>query len=211
MQMGKLLIALTVATFTSIASADVFVTAEPIHIYWLPDTGPTDVLIVSNALMYEDPNTMADAALRIDLTSGETFEGHDGYTSIDGGMLYIMTDIDMRYGPMFTYDTYIGLFGGTASPHGGAVELGGGPLSLSAPNISIEWDEGVMVYGGGGQIGNISLTPDSMGTWSFIAYNDQGQRFEASGDVVNGYMLVPEPASLAVLGFGVPLLLRRVR
>lgn len=215
MQTVKPLVALVWAAFTSTASANVFVTSEFHDYFFLPappvNANGLDATFVSNALMYDDPNTFVDAALRIDLTSGDTFEGHGGYTSVDFNTYSNRTDADNRfYSITLTYDTYVGRRFGTASVLGGADDLGGGPLSITPQNISIKWEEGSQILGLF-QIGNISLTPDSMGTWSFTASNDLGQRFEKSGDVINGYMLVPEPAGLIALGLGMPVLLRRMQ
>ncbi len=156
--------------------------------------------IVANAIMWDGGGSVdwTSAALVVDLTSGSAYQTPDA--GADGPPSAFIIGIV----PAAEFDTYVGIIGGDGNGiAGGAGDIGGGPKSLDAPQISVSWYNNGLADTGAVKIGNISLSEDAQGTWKLLS---AGVIIE--GPVVNGAM-VPEPASLALLGLGGLAALRR--
>lgn len=156
---------------------------------------------VANAITWDGggTNDWTSAGLVVNLTSGTAYQDAFGADAPPNPAFFPTF-------PALEFDTYVGILeDGTAGIAGGAGDVGGGPLSLDAPQISVSWfntdssDTGVV------QIAMVTLSDDAQGTFSYIS---QGVRTD--GAVINGVMGgVPEPASMALLGLGGLALLRR--
>jgi PEP-CTERM motif len=90
-----------------------------------------------------------------------------------------------------------------AATFGGAVALGVAWFSPGADADDI---------GAGLPIGSFAFTDDSQGTWALRTINAADDQENLTGVVVNGVMtVIPEPASLALMGLGGLAALRRRR
>ncbi len=111
--------------------------------------------------------------------------------------------------PTLKWDTYVGILGGVndVGPLG-AGDLGSLVVSLAGNLVSATWGGTDVTNTGPTQIANISLSSDATGTWQLITAF-AGLPLLQSGGVVEGGAVVPEPASLALLGLGGLAALRR--
>ncbi len=157
--------------------------------------------VVTHAIMWDGGGTQdwTSAAMVIDLTSGSAYQT-DG-AGADGPPSSFVIGLV----PAVEFDTYVGIIDdGSAGIAGGAGDLGGGPLSMNAPQISVSWYNNSTDDTGIVKIGNVSLSTDAQGTWSILSAG-----VTVSGIVGDGYMVIPEPASLGLLGIGGLALIRR--
>ncbi len=151
----------------------------------------------ANEIVWEGGADWTSSALVVDLTSGTAYQDAFG-----GDAPY--TPALLVPFPSVEFDTYVGIVNGVGNGiAGGAGDLGGGPLSLNANQISVSWfntgtDDTAAV-----RIGMITLSTDAAGTWKLLS---GGVITEGT---VEGGALVPEPASLALLGLGGLAALRR--
>ena len=112
--------------------------------------------------------------------------------------------------PSVEFDTYVGIVEtdpdndpvGNGIP-GGAGDIGGGPLSLNLPDISVSWYDTKTDDIGPIRIGMITLSNDTEGWCTIVSGGDTYM-----APVMNG-VIGPEPTSLALLGLGGLALLRR--
>ncbi len=154
----------------------------------------------ANAIIWDGHGTedWTSAALRIDLTHGSVYQtpgaGADGPpTSFVIGLV-----------PEVEYDTYVGIVDGVGNGiAGGAGDLGGGPLSMDGPQISVSWFNNVANDYGRVRIGMITLSADAQGQCVILS---GGKTYYVP--VTDG-MIWPEPTSLGLLGVGGLALLRR--
>ncbi len=152
---------------------------------------------VANAINWDGPSEWTSAGIVVDLTAGSV------YNNTNGGDGPPSTAF-IGFVPALAFDTHVGIIDdGSAGIAGGAGDIGGGPQSADAPQISLSWFNTATGDTGGQQIGMITLSEDAAGTWTYVS-----QGVATSGVVVNG-ALVPEPASLALLGLGGLAALRR--
>lgn len=116
--------------------------------------------------------------------------------------------------PAAEFDTYVssGVQGESVSMTG-AVDLGEGPnVIFDTSKLSITWwvdsTDDIGTLG----LARVTLADNATGTWQFLATAApaEGPRVEASGPIVDGY-LVPEPAMLSLLALGAMALIRRRR
>ena len=152
---------------------------------------------IANQIVWEGGADWTSAALVVELTSGDAYQ--DGFGSDSPP-----TEAFFPTFPALEYDTYVGILSGEGNGiAGGAGDIGGGALSLNAPQISVSWfntgtnDTGVV------GIGMITLSDDAAGTWTLLSAG------ETTTGTVEGGAMVPEPASLALLGLGGLAALRR--
>lgn len=120
--------------------------------------------------------------------------------------------------PTLQWDSFVGIPGdGTGGIAGGAGDLGGPGganqigllLTDAAPQtVSVTYFNTATNNTGSIQTGNITLSADAAGTWQRITSFAGGVLVQSGGPVANGAM-VPEPASLALLGLGGLAALRR--
>ena len=109
------------------------------------------------------------------------------------------------------FDTWVGVpFDGTNGIAGGAGDIpGAGPLSMAGQTISVTgFNTTTTDTAANLRVGNITLSNDAVGTWQMIMSFAGGVLVQSSG-VVEGGAMVPEPASLALLGLGGIAALRR--
>ncbi len=151
---------------------------------------------VACEIIWEGGADWTSAALVIDLTSGSVYQNVYGGDAAPNPALFAVF-------PELEFDTYVGIIGdGTAGIAGGAGDLGGGPLSLNAPQISVSWFNTATDDTGPVRIAMITLTDDARGTWSMLS----------GGVITQGTLIlpcIPEPTSLGLLGLGGLALLRR--
>ena len=158
--------------------------------------------IVPNTIAYAlfadgEGDDWTGAVLRGDLTSGTAYQNVSGGDSAPSSAF-------IGFVPELEFDTYVGIIDdSTAGIAGGAGDLGGGPLSLDEPQISVTWFNTRTNDTGPIQIGNITLSDDAAGTWELIVSFAGGQVRSS------GIFEVPEPATLSLMGLGGLAVMRR--
>ena len=156
---------------------------------------------MANALIADgEGDDWTGAVLRVDLSAGSVYHDDSGQGGIPSPWPF--------FPPEREFDTNVGIFDdGTAGIAGGAGDLGGGALSLNAPQISVTWFNTDADDLDPVQIAMITLSPDATGTWELITSFTGGQLL-SSGVVING-TIVPEPASLTMLVLGSLAMIRQ--
>ncbi len=155
---------------------------------------------VANEIVWDGGGTedWTSAGLLVNLPTGTTYQtpdvGGDGAPS----------DFVIGIVPEVEFDTYVGIIGdGSGSIADYAGDIVDQAFSLDAPQIYVSWYNSATNDFGPVRIGMITLSEDATGDWTLIS---AGVTY--SGDVVNGAM-VPEPATMGLLGLGGLALLRR--
>lgn len=157
---------------------------------------------VANTLTVDgEGDDWTGAVLKIDLTAGTAYQNGSGGDAAPSSAF-------IGFVPELEFDTYVGIIDdSSAGIAGGAGDLGGGAQSLDAPQISITWFNTDTGDTGVANVANITLSPDAAGSWELITSFAGGQ-LQSSGTVEGG-ALVPEPATLALMGLGGIAALRR--
>jgi len=176
---------------------------------WYVDTANTIPNVIANRLTVDgEGQDWTAAVLLVELTQGLVHNGAPDSARPQVGFWGI---------PGFEileWDTWVGT---TQSGGPGINDLGpfcfGGDLgcrafSMSGQLVSATWGGTATTEIGPTRIANISLTDDAAGTWSLQTAFAGGLVVESSGVVING-AIVPEPASVVLLGLGALSLTKR--
>ncbi len=177
---------------------------------WLVDGANTIPNTVANALIANGGGADWTAAvLVVDISNSPG--------SVHNGVIDSMRPQDAFWGffPDLQWDTYVGTVpsnapGATDVGPLGAGDLGSPVLSMAGQLISVTWGGTAQTETGATQIANITLTDDSQGVWQLIVAFAHGDTVRTGGRVLNGE-IIPEPASLALVGLGGLAVLRRRR
>ncbi len=103
-------------------------------------------------------------ALRIDLSAGSFYQHPYG---ADGSSPQFVIDLF----PTLEFDTYVGIIGdGTGGIAGGAGDIGGGPFSMDAPQLSVSWFNTSNTDTGYLRVGMMTLSDDAVGTGILYSY-----------------------------------------
>jgi len=175
-----------------------------------PEVDPTVTIpdIVSHKLIADgEGDDWTGAVLRVDLTDGSVYNT----PGTDPGNLGPGPRPWLGWPPWPPEgDSYVGILSdGSAGIAGGAGDLGCVGQSMSGTGacaVSVTWFNTAVGDTSPVQIGNISLTDDAAGTWEMFTSFANGQ-VRTSGPVINGVM-VPEPASMVLLGISGLMLIR---
>jgi hypothetical protein len=158
--------------------------------------------VVANSLLVDGEGAdWTGIVLRVDLTAGSVYNDALGADTPNQAFWGVF--------PALEFDSWVGVAGdGTNGIAGGAGDLGGGPQSMTGQTISITGFNTTVTNTAALRVGNISLSSDAAGTWQLIQSFAGGVLIRSEGVVEAGAM-VPEPASLALLGLGGLAAIRR--
>jgi PEP-CTERM motif len=175
---------------------------------WSIDASNIVAGTVANALTADGAgDDWTGAVLKIDLTAGSVY--NDAGFGADGPP----TSAFIGLVPALAFDSYVGIIDdATAGIAGGAGDLGGGAQNLAGGGVdaaSITWFNTATGDTAAVQVANITLSDDAAGSWALIT-SFAGGLVQTGGTIVGG-ALVPEPASLALMGLGGLAALRRRR
>ncbi len=153
---------------------------------------------VANEIVWSGPADWTSSALLVNLPTGTAYQ--TPAAGGDGAPAEFMIGLV----PELEFDTYVGIIGdGSAGIPGNPGGINPDPFSMDAPRINVSWANTSPYDFGPVRIGMITLSEDATGDWKLLSAN-----VLYSGVVVNGAM-VPEPATLGLLGLGGLALLRR--
>jgi phage gpG-like protein len=161
----------------------------------------------------------------VTLTAGSIFQRGGGCNG--GSVAPCQTDIDTDIGPNIAYDTFFAIGGLTSETTtggssanvllvGGAANLPGGGAGLvnTTSSINAAWapSPGQVVPPAQNYVtANVTLTTTAQGTWSYFGSTSDGAtRTYVNLPIVNGVM-IPEPASICLMGLGLVGLVGLVR
>ncbi len=137
---------------------------------------------VANEIVWTGPSDWTSAGIVIDLSIGSVYNHPNGS---------IAAPIPALFGPFpeLEFDTYFGIIDdSTGGIAGGAGDIGGGPLSEDAPQVSVSWFNTSPNDTEPVQIGMLTLSDDSQGTISWVS-----QGVMTSGTLIGGVLAVPGP------------------
>lgn len=162
---------------------------------------------ITNDVVVDAASDWLSAVLAIELTSGDIYQHPAGGNTSPNPILI------PAYNAL-EYDTYVsnGVVGEAVST-AAAADLGYAAIEADVDTFALSWyttegdDLGILA------LVRATLSTDAQGSWQFRATASPagGPAVELAGNVVDGYM-VPEPATMALLGLGgLAALIRRKR
>lgn len=164
----KLLMGVVVLTCAHTASANLSINYVPQNI--LPGFN-------SYEIVWNGPSDWTSAGLTINLSSGSMYQHALGGDSAPNPAFFVPF-------PELAFDTYVGIIDdSTAGITGGAGDVGGGPLSLDAPQVSVSWFNTDPNDTGPVRIGMLTVSEDALGDISYIS----------QGVVTSGFFPSPPP------------------
>ncbi|WP_432798449.1 PEP-CTERM sorting domain-containing protein [Poriferisphaera sp. WC338] len=200
--LNKFLTALTIGAMASTATA----TVNNVSFSQVDNSSALSGHI-TNDIAIDYTGQWDGSQLILSLTSGGIYQDNAGSDTAPNAAFF-------GFVPTLEFDTFItggalvqgGITPGTA---GGAVNLGGNPgATFSTSAIDIAWfppgGSSGITNQTGFTVARITLTDDATGTFKFLASDGEIATWE-DGVIANGVLglgVVPEPASLMLLGIG---------
>ena len=134
---------------------------------------------VANELIWDGGETedWSGNALRIDLSAGSFYHHlYGGNGTVPQAVIDLFPEVE--------FDTHVGIQGdSTVYIPGGAGDLGAGPLSMTAPQLSVTWGNINHDNTGYLRIGMITMSNDAVGTGSLLAPGGTMISFSINGGV----------------------------
>ena len=159
---------------------------------------------ISSQLVIDASTDWLAANLILDLTSGSIYQ--DAFLSGFGPPSAAIVNAL----PSTRFDTYVtgstGLAGGAPSSAGGAIDLGGNPISaFDTDNINLNWFTTSTTDLGQFTIGRFTLSDNAVGTFSLrLDSQQQTGPFYLTGTIENGqFVAVPEVSGILMMGLAV--------
>jgi hypothetical protein len=140
-----------------------------------------------------------NASLKVILSGGSVYNVATGTEGSPNPTLWSVATLRNTQ-----YDSFVNSKNfGPASILGRVADEGPGPARgvrfPTDPDISIAWGDTIAGEDGSFSIGRFTLSNNAQGAWSARVLEAGGGFQDLSGTVVNGQILVPEPATLSVL------------
>lgn len=185
------------------------------NVFWVIDGTNPDPNTVANALIVDgEGDDWFGAVLKIDLTQGSIYNEPLFGATGPGGTGDRTQATLWPFVPALKWDSAVGIpYDGTTSVLiTGAGDLGGGPMNLGGTGVdaaSLTWFNAGQDDIHAVQIANITMTDDAVGTWELLVTFERSPLVQIGGTINAGAIPVPEPATLAMMGFGGLLALRR--